>query len=74
MDGPQSIQSCVSLSLEFVDKYEDTDENVDTDQTRTERLVGGQQFTQLQEIDIDFRVPGLPHAVVKHNMSAFKNS
>ena len=25
----------------------------------------GQQFTQLEEIDIDFRVPGLPHAVVK---------
>ena len=27
--------------------------------------VGGQQSTQLEEIDIDFRVPGLSHAVVK---------
>ena len=37
----------------------------DEDQTRTERPVGGQQSTQLEEIDIDFRVPGLSHAVVK---------
>ena len=48
------------------DKYEDKGENVDADQTRTERPVGGQQFTQLEEIDIDFRVSGLPHEVVKH--------
>ena len=48
-----------------VDKYEDKDENVDTNQTRTGRPVGGQPFTQLEEIDIDFRVPGLSHAVVK---------
>ena len=27
--------------------------------------MGGQSFTQLEEIDIDFRVPGLSHAVVK---------
>ena len=33
--------------------------------TRTERPVGGQQSTQLEKIDIDFRVPGLSHAVVK---------
>ena len=33
--------------------------------TRTARLVGGQQFTQLEEIYIDFSVSGLPHAVVK---------
>ena len=33
--------------------------------TRTGRPVGGQQFTQLEEIDIDFGVPGLSHAVVK---------
>ena len=34
----------------------------------TERLVNGPPtglFTQLEEIDIDFRVSGLPHAVVK---------
>ena len=42
--------------------------NVDADQTRTGRPVSGQPtglFTQLEEIDIDFRVSGLPHAVVK---------
>ena len=33
--------------------------------TRTGRPVGGQQSTQLEERDIDFRVPGLSHAVVK---------
>ena len=27
--------------------------------------MGGQQSTQLEEIDIDFRVPGLSYAVVK---------
>ena len=55
----------VSMPAELVDKYEDKDEDVDADQTRTGRPVGGQQFTQLEEIDIDFRVPGLSHAVVK---------
>ena len=29
--------------------------------------MGGQSFTQLEEIDIDFRVPGLPHAVVEES-------
>ena len=36
--------------------------------SRTVRLVSGQPtclFTQLEKIDIDFRVSGLPHAVVK---------
>ena len=33
--------------------------------SRTERPVGEQPFTQLEEIDIDFRIPGLSHAVVK---------
>ena len=45
---------------------ERVDENVDADQTRTGRLVSGQPtslFTQLEEVDIDFRVSGLPHAV-----------
>ena len=44
------------------------DENVDADQTSTERPVSGQPtglFTQREDIDIDFRVSGLPHAVVK---------
>ena len=65
MDGPKSIQSCVPVSVELVDKYEDKDEDVDADQTRSRRPVGGQQFTQLEEIDIDFRVPRLSCAVVK---------
>ena len=65
VDGPPSSQSCVSMPVELVDKYEDKDEDVDADQTRTGRPVGGQQATQHEEIDIDFRVPGLPHAVVK---------
>ena len=67
-DGPTSIQSCVPVSVELVDKDEDKDEDVDADQTRTVRPVGGQSFTQLEEIDIDFRVPGLSHAVVKETV------
>ena len=35
--------------------------------TRTGRPVNGQQSTQLEEIDIDFRVPGLSHAVVEES-------
>ena len=54
-----------NLSVERLDKDKDTDENVDADRVRTVRPVGGQQSTQLQEIDIDFRVSGLPHAAVK---------
>ena len=58
----------VPVSVERVDKDKDTDENVDADQTRTGRPVSGQPtglFTQLVEIDIDIRVPGLLHTVVK---------
>ena len=65
VDGPPSVQSCVPVSVELVDKDEDADENVVADQTRSERPVGGQQSTQREEVDIDFRVSGLPHAVVK---------
>ena len=36
-----------------------------TQLSRTERSVGGQESTKFEEIDIDFRVPGLSHAVVK---------
>ena len=47
----------------------DKDHNVDTGHVRTVRPVGSEQsiglFTQREEIDIDFRIPGLPHAVVK---------
>ena len=58
----------VPVSVERVVKDKDADENVDADQIRTGRLLSGQPtglFTQLEEIDIDFRVSGLPHAVVK---------
>ena len=34
-------------------------------QTRTERPVGGQESTKVEELDIDCREPGLSHAVVK---------
>ena len=62
------VKSCVTVSVERVDKDKDADENGDADQTSTVRPVSGQPtclFTQLEEIDIDFRVSGLPHAVVK---------
>ena len=61
--------NCVPVSVERLDQDQDADENVDADQVRTGRHVGSEQsldlFTQRQEIDIDFRVSGLPHAVVK---------
>ena len=53
------------MSVKRLDQDKDADENVDADHVRTERPVSGQSFTQLEEIDIDFRVPGLSHAVVK---------
>ena len=47
----------------------DAYENVDADHVRTVRPVESEQsiswFTQREEIDIDFRVSGLPRAVVK---------
>ena len=62
-------QSCVPVFVEPVDKDKDADETVDAGQTRTERPVESGQsiglFTQSEDIDIDFRVSGLPHAVVK---------
>ena len=53
------------MSVERLDKDKDADKDVDADRVRTVRLVGGHQSPQLEEIDIDFRVSGLPHAVVK---------
>ena len=53
----ESTQSCVSMPVTIKDE--------DADQARTGRPVVGQQSTQLEEIDINFRVPGLSHAVVK---------
>ena len=63
------VNSCVPVSVERLDQDEDADENVDADQIRTVRPVESEQsiglFAQREEIDIDFRVSGLPHAVVK---------
>ena len=57
------------MSVERLDKDKDAGENVDADQRCTVRLVKSEQpislFTQREDIDIDFRVSGLPHAVVK---------
>ena len=56
------------MSFERLDKDKDADENVDAGQISTVRLVRGQSiglFTQREEINIDFRVSGLAHAVVK---------
>ena len=49
------VYNCVPVSVERLDKDKDADEDVDADQVRTGRPV----------VDIDFRVSGLPHAVVK---------
>ena len=68
VNAPSFGQSCEPVSVERVDKDKDADENVDANQVRTGRPVSGQPtglFAQLEEIDIDFRVSGLPHAVVK---------
>ena len=54
-----------NLFVERLQKDKDTDKDVDADRDRTGRPVGGHGSTQLEEIDIDFRVSGLPHAVVK---------
>ena len=63
------VKSCVPVSVERSDQDKDADENGDADQISTGRLVKSGQsiglFTQRDEIDIDFRVSGLPHAVVK---------
>ena len=68
MNASSFSQSCVPVSVERVEKDKDEDENVDANQTRTLRPVSGQPtglFAELEEIDIDFRVSGLPHVVVK---------
>ena len=58
-----------SLFVERLEKDKDTDKDVDADRDRTVRLVVSGQPTgssaTLEEVDIDFRVSGLPHAVVK---------
>ena len=63
------FSSSVPVSVERSHKDKDADENVDADHVRTGRLVFFEQppglFTQSEDIDIDFRVSGLPHVVVK---------
>ena len=63
------FSSCVPVSVKRLDQDKDADKNVDADRVRTGRPVESEQsidlFTQREEIDIDFRVSGLPHAVVK---------
>ena len=58
-----------NLFVERLEKDKDTDNNVDADRDRTGRpVVIGQptgSSTPFDEVDIDFRVSGLPHAVVK---------
>ena len=68
-----------NLFVERLDKDKDTDKNVDADHDRTGRpVVIGQPTrwsTPFNEVDIDFRVSGLPHAVVKKKKtSVFANS
>ena len=53
--GLKSTQSCVSMPIKIEKE----------DQTKTGRPVGGQESTKVEKLDIDFRVPGLSHAVVK---------
>ena len=62
------FSSCVPVSVKRSDQDKDADENVDADHVRTGRPVYEQPhglFTQCEDIDIDFRVSGLPHVVVK---------
>ena len=62
------FSSFVPVSVKRSDQDKDADEYVDADEISTGRLVSGQSiglFTQREEIDHDFRVSGLPHAVVK---------
>ena len=62
------FSSCVPVSVKRSDQDKDADENVDADHVRTGRPVYEQPpglSTQCEDIDIDFRVSGLPHVVVK---------
>ena len=53
------------MSVERLQKDKDTVKDVDADRVRTVRRVGEHPSPQLEEVDIDFRVSGSPHAVVK---------
>ena len=51
------------MSVKRLDQDKDAEENVDAHEVRTGQSIG--LLTQREEIDIHFRVSGLPHAVVK---------
>ena len=72
------FSSFVPVSVQRLDHDKDADENVNADHVRTGRHVESEQsiglFTQREEMGIDFRVSGLPHAVVKQKTSVFANS
>ena len=57
------------MSVDRLDHDKEADENVNGDHVRTGRTVESEKsiglFTPFDEVDIDFRVSGLPHAVVK---------
>ena len=64
------FSSCAPVSCllnKRLDQDKDADENVDADHVRTGTVYEQPPglFTQCEDIDIDFRVSGLPHAVVK---------
>ena len=67
--GRPVFSCCVPVSVERLDQDKDADQNVDAYHVTTGRPVESEQsiglFTQREEIDIDFRVSRLPHAVVK---------
>ena len=58
-----------NLFVERLQKDKETDKDVDADRDKTKRpVVSGQptrSSTQLEKMDIDFGLSGLPHAVVK---------
>ena len=63
------FSSCVPVLVKRLDQDKNADENADADLVRTGRPVESEQsiglFTQGEDRVIDFRVCGLPHAVVK---------
>ena len=68
------FSSCVPVSVGRSDQDKDADEKLDAHHVGTGRPVYEQPpglFTQCEEIDIDFRVSGLPHAVVKQAETFF---
>ena len=63
------FSSCVPVSVKRLYQDKDADENVDADHVGSLRPIESEQSidlsTQREDMDIDFRVSGLPHAVVK---------